>query len=134
VQRTYVFTALTLGLTAGLALAQSDSDYQGYMKTVGAINGSLQKNLAAKEGSAAAADAKKLQDTFKLVEAFWEKRNVPDAINFAKQARAGAAEVAKSAMAGNIDQATADAKTMAMNCAGCHMAHREKTESGFKIK
>ena len=122
-------------LTAGLLLAQSDSDYQGYMKIIGPTNGSLQKNLAAKDGSAAAADAKKLEDTFKQVQAFWEKRNVTDAINnFAKQAQSGAASVAQSAMAGNIDQSSADAKTMATNCAGCHMAHREKTESGFKIK
>jgi hypothetical protein len=134
VQRIYVFTAMTLGLTAGLLLAQSDGDYQGYMKIVGPTNGSLQKNLAAKDGAAAAADAKKLEDTFKQVEAFWEKRNVPDAVNFAKQAKMGAAAVAKSAMAENIDQASADAKTMAANCGGCHMAHREKTESGFKIK
>ena len=133
-QRIYVFTAMTLGLSAGLLHAQSDSDYQGYMKIIGPTNGSLQKNLAAKDGAAAAADAKKLEDTFKQVGAFWEKRNVPDAMNFAKQAQMGAASVAKSAMAGNIDQASADAKTMATNCAGCHMAHREKTESGFKIK
>jgi hypothetical protein len=42
-------------------LAKSDSDYQGYMKIIGPTNGSLPKNLAAKEGSAAAADAKKLE-------------------------------------------------------------------------
>ncbi len=125
---------MILALTAGLLLAQSDSDYQGYMKTIGAANGSLQKNLAAKEGSAVAADVKKLTDTFLLVQAFWEKRNVPDAVNFAKEARNSAIEAGKSAMAGNIEQASANAKAMAMTCAACHMAHREKTEAGFKIK
>ena len=133
-QRIYVFTAMTVGLSAGFLLAQSDSDYQSWMKTVGATNGSMQKNIAAKEGAAVAADAKKLEDTFKQVEDFWEKRHVTDAINFAKQAQSAATAVAKSATAGNMDQASADAKTLAMACAGCHMAHREKTEAGFKIK
>ena len=52
-RRIYSFTLIAVGLSAGLLLAQSDSDYQGWMKTVGATNGSLQKNIAAKDGAAA---------------------------------------------------------------------------------
>jgi hypothetical protein len=43
------------------------------------------------------------------------------------------AEAAKSAGAVNIEQASA-AKAMAMNCAACHLADREKTDAGFRIK
>ena len=133
-QRIYVVTAITVGLSAGFLLAQSDSDYQAWMKSNASNMGSLNKNIAAKESVAAAADAKKLEDTFKQVEDFWEKRHVTDAVNFAKQAQSAAAAAAKSATAGNMEQASADAKTLAMSCGGCHMAHREKTEAGFKIK
>src|SRR6478672_5599903 len=133
-QRIYVLTVVTLALAAGVVLAQSETDYQSWMKTIGATNASLQKNLAAKDSAAVAADAKKLEDTFKTVEDFWEKRHTADAQKFAEQAEKGAAAVAKSAMAGNLDQASADAKAMGANCAGCHMAHREKTDTGFKIK
>lgn len=133
-RRIYVLTAMTVGLGAGLLLAQSDSDYQGWMKTIAATNGSMQKNVTAKDGPAAAADATKLADTFKTVAAYWEKKNAPDAVGFAKKAQEVAMAVGKSATAGNFDQAAADAKTMGANCGGCHMAHREKTDTGFKIK
>jgi hypothetical protein len=115
-------------------LAQSDSDYQSWMKTVGATNGSLQKNIAAKDGAAASADAAKLADTFKTVASYWESKSATDAVGFAKAAQGGFELVGKDASAGNFDKAAADAKAIGRNCGGCHMAHREKTDAGFKIK
>jgi len=120
--RIHVLVGMATLFAAAALFAQSDSDYQGYMKTVFATNGSMQKNIAAKDAAAVAADANKLQDTFKQVEAFWQKRNADDAVGFAKQAQNIAATVA------------ADAKTIGAACGGCHMAHREKTDAGFKIK
>jgi cytochrome c556 len=125
---------MTTLFAATVLFAQSDSDYQGWMKTVAATNGSLQKNIAAKDAAAVAADANKLQDTFKQVEAFWQKRSAADAVGFAKQAQNVAATVAADASAANMDKAAADAKTIGAACGGCHMAHREKTDAGFKIK
>jgi hypothetical protein len=123
-----------VALLVGVLLAQSDADYQGWMKTVAATNGSLQKNLAAKDAAAVSADATKLQDTFKQVGAFWQQRGAADAVNLAKQAQDAAASVSKAAASGNLDQAAADAKNIAATCGQCHMAHREKGDSGFKIK
>jgi len=133
-RRIYSFTLIAVGLSAGLLLAQSDSDYQGWMKTVGATNGSLQKNIAAKDGAAASADAAKLADTFKQVASYWEAHSAPDAVGFAKGAQSGFEMVGKDAAAGDFDKAAADAKAVGRNCGGCHMAHREKTDAGFKIK
>jgi cytochrome c556 len=133
-RRIYSFTLIVVGLSAGLLLAQSDSDYQGWMKTVGATNGSLQKNIAAKDGAAASADAAKLADTFKQVASYWEAHSAPDAVGFAKSAQGGFELVGKDAAAGDFDKAAADAKSIGRNCGGCHMAHREKTDAGFKIK
>jgi cytochrome c556 len=133
-QRIHLFAGVTTVLAAAVLFAQSDSDYQGWMKTVAATNGSLQKNIAAKDAAAVAADAQKLQDTFKQVEMFWQKRNAADAVEFAKQAQNVAATVAADASTANMDKAAADAKTIGAACAGCHMAHREKTDTGFKIK
>jgi len=133
-RRIYSFTLIAVGLSAGLMLAQSDSDYQSWMKTVGATNGSLQKNIAAKDGAAASADAAKLADTFKQVASYWEAHNAPDAVTFAKSAQSGFEMVGKDATSGDFDKAAADAKAVGRNCGGCHMAHREKTDSGFKIK
>ena len=58
-QRIYVFTAMTVVLSAAVLLAQSDSDYQGWMKSNAANMGSLNKNIAAKDGAATSADARR---------------------------------------------------------------------------
>jgi cytochrome c556 len=126
-----VFCAL---LVVG-ALAQSESDYQGWMKTIAPTMGSLNKKIAAKEGPGAASDAEKLEATFKQVEGFWKQRGgADDAVNFAMRAQTAAAAVAKAATAGNFDEAAAQVKSLQSNCAGCHMAHREGTPGSFKIK
>ena len=133
-QKMYVLTIVPALLVVG-ALAQSDSDYQSWMKSNPVNLASLNKNIAAKDGSAAASDAQKLEVTFKQVEDFWKKRGgADDAVNFATKAQAAAAAIAKDASAGNFDQAAADVKSLQANCGGCHMAHREGTAGSFKIK
>jgi len=129
-----VLLGITTLLATAALFAQSDMDYQGYMKIIGPTNGSLQKNIAAKDAKATQADAEKMLDTFKHVEAYWQAKGASDAVNFAKNAQMALSMVVKSAAAGNMDQAAADAKGVGPNCGGCHMAHREKTDAGFKIK
>jgi cytochrome c556 len=68
------------------------------------------------------------------VASFWEARSAPDAVGFAKSAQSGFEMVGKDAASGDFDKAAADAKSIGRNCGGCHMAHREKTDAGFKIK
>jgi cytochrome c556 len=114
--------------------AQNDADYQGWMKSVGATVGSLRKNLEAKNGDAASADAKKLQEIFGHVHDYWLKKNVSDATKFASDAGEGFGTLADQAAAGKFADASATLKTTSANCGGCHAAHREKTADGFKIK
>jgi hypothetical protein len=117
------------------ALAQDEADYQKWMKTVGATSGSLRKNLDAKNGEAASADAKKLQEVFEQVHDFWHKKNVDDAMKFAMEARDGFRQVAEQASAGKFDDASATLKKATTACAGCHTAHREKAADGsWKMK
>ena len=71
-RKMYIVTVTTTLIVVG-ALAQSDSDYQGWMKSNAANMGSLNKNIAAKNAAGAAADAEKLEATFKEVEAFWKR-------------------------------------------------------------
>lgn len=128
---------ITMGLTALVvaAVAQSEADYQTWMKTVGAASGGLRKNLAAKDGAAAAADAKKLQDAFQQVHDYWHKKNVDDAMTLAADAQAGFHSVAELAAAGKFDEATAAMQKASATCGTCHTAHREKAADGsWKIK
>ena len=117
------------------AWAQSDADYQGWMKSNGAAAGSLGKNLTAKAGDAAATDATTLQDNMTKIAAYWQSKNVSDAVKFAQDAKAGFGQVAELASAGKFDDAAAAMKTAQANCGNCHMAHRDRAADGsFKIK
>jgi cytochrome c556 len=130
----YIVAVLTALVMVG-ASAQSDSDYQVWMKSNAANMGSLNKNIAAKNAAGAAADAEKLEATFKQVEDFWKKRGgADDAVDFAMRGQMAAASVAKDTSANNFDQAAADVKSLQSNCGGCHKTHREGTPGSFKIK
>ncbi len=131
--RMFVVAGVTTLLAVG-ALAQSDSDYQAWMKTNGATMQAVNKDIAAKDGSAVAAGGKTFQETFKQVGDFWQKRNADDAVNFAKKAQMAAEAISKAGEAGDMDKAAAEVKNLQANCGGCHMAHREKVGDNFKIK
>ena len=120
---------LTLSVSFVL-VAQDDAEYQGWMKTTGATAASLRKNLEAKNGEAAAADAKKLQEVFTQVHDFWLKKKIDDATKFATNAQDGFKEVGQLASAGKFDEAAATLKATTANCGGCHNAHREKAADG----
>jgi hypothetical protein len=115
--------------------AQEEKAYQDWMKTTGATAGSLRKNLEAKNGDAAVADAKKLEEVFTQVHDFWMKKRIDNATNFATSAQKGFKEVGQLASAGKFDEASATLKATMANCAGCHNAYREKAADGtWKIK
>jgi mono/diheme cytochrome c family protein len=127
---------LVCTLLLGVAVwAQSDADYSSWMKSNAATAASLGKNLTAKAGDAAAMDAKTLQDNMTKVAAYWQAKNVSDAVKFAQDAKSGFAQVAALASAGKFDDATAAMKMAQTSCGGCHMAHRERAADGtFSMK
>ena len=130
----FVLTTLPVLVVLG-AQAQNEGDYQGWMKTVAATMGGMNKKIAAKDGPGAASDAQKLESTFKEVEGFWKQRGgADDAVTFAMNAQTAAAAVAKAASADKMDEAAAEAKSLQGNCGGCHKAHREGSAGAYKIK
>jgi cytochrome c556 len=124
-----------LTLSCALWAQQDEKDYQDWMKLTGATAGSLRKNLEAKNGEAAAADAAKLQDVFRKVHDFWNKKKIDNATKFATTAQNGFREAGELAKAGKFDEASAALKNAMSTCAGCHNAYREKAADGsWKIK
>lgn len=124
-----LFTACFAGLVLTIC-GQDEADYQKWMKTVGATSGSLRKNLDAKNGDAASADAKKLQVVFEQVHMFWHKKNLNDAMTYAMEASTAFGNLASQAAAGQFDDVAATLKTASATCGGCHAAHREKAADG----
>jgi hypothetical protein len=133
-KRAGIIIACGLLLCITLA-AQEESEYQEVMEEANQTTGSLALNLQAKDATAALADSKKLYALFGQIYVFFEKRNVADAMQFAKAAQQGFKEVGELAAAGNMADALAKFQATRSNCDGCHQAHREKTPQGdWKIK
>jgi hypothetical protein len=138
-RKIFVLTVVSALLTVA-ALAQPDrpdpraGEYKAWMQSVQPAMRSLNANINAKAGDMAAADADKLDATFKQVEDFWGQRNVQDAVAFTQTARKALAAIAKDAKAGNTDAALAGVKTLQSTCGGCHTAHRDGAPGSFTIK
>ena len=119
---------------ASVCMAQDDeAPLRNAMKQIGPTNGALGKKIGAKDASASA-EAEKLQALFVDVRKFWEGRSTADAVEFAKNANEQFGQVAKLISAGQWEDAAASQKKAGANCMGCHSAHREKAEGGWKIK
>ena len=121
-------------LTAGLSLlGQEGRPYNQVMKEHAGATGQVRKALdAGTSKEDVAAGGQKLVALFKEVEDFWTKRGgAADAIESAQHAQAAAKELAGPA---SIPDAKVALGKLNDTCKGCHAAHREKGEGGFKIK
>lgn len=128
---------LFAGFAAFAAVPRSydEAAFSAAMKTIFPTQGSLRKNIEAKNADGAKADAEKLEAIFKTSEEFWTEKKADDAIAWSKQGRAGAAEIAKLAAAGEWDKIPDAQKKVGATCSACHAAHREGSrEAGYKIK
>ena len=133
-KRTLLLAACLLATSAGVS-AQDDAQYQTWMKVAAAASGSLRKDLDAKSGVTAGTDARKLEDVFGQVAAYWQSKNVSDATKFAQDAQAAFRQVADLSNTGKFDEASEALKTAQATCTGCHNSHREKAPDGsFTMK
>jgi cytochrome c556 len=126
--------ALGMGILGGVLLAQTESDFQGWMKQIAASNGKLKGAVGAKDGAAITAEAKTFESTFKQVEAFFKARNMPGAAKMAADVHQAATATIAAVAANNLDAAATASAGMTGSCAGCHGAYREKAGDGYKIK
>ena len=135
IRKMQIVFALSMGVIAGVMLAQTEADFSGWMKGINAANKGVKGSITAKDAPAVTAAAKTLEDNFKQVETFFTKRGTADAAALAKANHQAANAMAKAATAGSWDIASASAATIAGSCNTCHMAHREGEKGGpYKIK
>lgn len=115
------------------AIGLAEDDLESWMKTAGAGAGAIKKSLDAKNNADAAQAALKLEGVFEKVEKFCTGKS-EDAAQFAQSAKSAAKEIAAAAEAGNTDGANAGFGKLGASCKGCHDAHREKVDGGFRFK
>jgi mono/diheme cytochrome c family protein len=125
-RKSFLFLAITAVFTV-LAIAQiSDDEYKMQMQSIGA-NVTAVRDAA--DNAAAAPAAKKLEDTFDKVAAYWKAKNTADAVTFAETAR----DAAKAIADGQGDKA-ANLMKLQQQCGACHMAHRGGGRGAFTFK
>ena len=109
--RTMFVSASILAALAVAVMAQPDrpdpraGEYKAWMQSIGPAVRALTGDINGKMGDMAAADADKLDATFKQIEDFWGQRNVQDAVAFTQTARKALTAISKDAKAGNTDAA-----------------------------
>ncbi len=122
------------GSAQDAGLAQDEAEFQEWVETIRRTVGSMALNLQDMAGEAVAADAKKLQELFGRVYAFFQKRSVSSAMKFADDTQSGFQEAGELASAGKMEEALAKFHATRANCTGCHRAHRKNVEGNWKIK
>ena len=133
-RKTIVLPALLALGFAVCVVAQTESDFSGWMKQVAATNGAVKKAVASKDNAAVATNAETLSGVFDKVAAYFSAHNIADGADKAKAAQKASMDLAAAAKAGDEAKITADAAAVGGSCAGCHMAHRDGSPGAFKIK
>ena len=123
---------LALGFSV-CVIAQTEAEYSGWMKDIAQTKGKVAKGVVSKSADVAE-NAEHLAGLFKQVVAFWQGRNVSDAVGIAKGAETASMNLAAAAKAG--DEAKEQSSLMTINnaCGECHMAHRAGEKGNFSIK
>lgn len=116
-----VFGILFISISS-VVTAETGFDFEEMMKDVETQTQNVQNSISAKDANTALADAKKLQDEFKLVETFFEKRaNAADAVLMSKEYQEKALAIQNSLTANDYDTAASVAGDFSKQCRGaCH--------------
>ncbi len=122
--KTINFFKIVFILATGIAYAEAE--FEELMESIDNNSHNLQGNIANKDANATIALAKQMQDEFKLVEGFFEKRgNAGDAVSDAKKYEDLAAEIVKFVEANDFDSASSKALELTKNCDdACHDTYK----------
>ena len=125
-QRKLIAFGAMLFVSAGLALAAVELDTD-LMQNIDDTNKSLSSNIALKDGKAAIADAKSMNDMFGTVETYFvQKGDAANAVELTKQSRELTLAIVKAVTANDYDAATDAATTLSRTCKKCHTFYKKE--------
>ncbi len=105
------------------------------MKKVSPGFTALRQSLDSSTTNTSLEKAKELKGYFGDVQAFFNKRNMADAIGWATEAQKLTDTIGMAATAGKWDDAKTAATTLNGLCGQCHTAHRERMDDGtYRVK
>ncbi|MGJ0428331.1 hypothetical protein [Methylobacter sp.] len=117
---------IVLVLASSVAAAESEFDFEELMEAVDNNTHNLQDSITNKDRDSAIALAKELQNAFKLVEGFFDKRgNAADAVADSKIYQDNAAAIVKFVEANDYDSASNKAIEISKSCdQACHDTYK----------
>ena len=125
-QRKLIAFGAMLFVSAGFALAAVELDTD-LMQNIDDTNKSLASNIAVKDGKAAIADAKSMNDMFGTVETYFvQKGDAANAVELTKQSRELTLTIVNAVTANNYDAATDAATTLSRTCKKCHTFYKKE--------
>ena len=113
-------------LATGIVYAEAEFDFEELMESIDTNSHNLQGNISTKDANATIALAKEMQNQFKLVEGFFEKRgNAADAVIDAKKYEDLAGQIVKYVEANDFDSASNTAIEISKACdTACHDTYK----------
>jgi hypothetical protein len=115
--------------------AASEQVFEQMMERGSQMMGMLGISLKEKDTPASVDAAKQAAAAFGEMYAFFEKKKVADAMQFAKGVQDGFTQAGELAAAGKLEEALAKYQVTRTNCDGCHRAHRTRaTDGSYTIK
>ncbi|MEF3077081.1 hypothetical protein V2P20_18795 [Methylobacter sp. Wu1] len=117
---------IVLVLASSVAAAESEFDFEELMEAVDNNTHNLQDSITNKDRDSAIALARELQNAFKLVEGFFQKRgNAADAVADSKVYQDNAAAIVKFVEASDYESASNKAIEISKSCdQACHDTYK----------
>lgn len=117
---------IVFALVTGIVYAEAEFDFEALMETIDTNSHNLQDNITNKNSASAIALAKDIQNEFKLVEGFFDKRgNAADAVTDAKRYQDMASEIVKFVEASDFEAASNKAIEISKACdTACHDTYK----------
>ncbi len=109
--------------------------YVKTMKDIAAAQAALRGHSTAKDYDNITKDAASFGALFGQTSAFWQPRNVADAMAFAAAGSKASEELGLAAKNKNDEAVAAATRSIGATCQGCHTAHRQRLpDGGYAIK
>jgi cytochrome c556 len=118
-------TVLLLSLLTGVAVAVTEVDMD-LMQKIEESTKSVDSNISLKDGKAALADAREIEEMFSQVELFYKhKGDAADAIEYARKSKNFATELIRQVSEKDFDNASATVGALAKSCKTCHQVYKK---------
>lgn len=137
IRATSVLTAAMVDLAKrpAVPLTPEEIAFDQVMKRINPAFGAIRQAVNEAAGYEGVEHAVTLKQAFAETETFWKKRERPDAITWAAEARTHAETLEQAIGAGKWDDAKAALSGLQQTCSACHGAYRQRGDDGsYRIR